>query len=134
MKALKTILSFIMCTILIGILMHLSVAIVDETKDIFKLLNAKNNIKAGVIYDKEIVNGHYISNNGVGINSKGEFTLFGGFNKTYVPTEYRIYINGEYEYKNKKYETETYFTVSENVYNAYSIGDFFDSTKLSEIK
>lgn len=130
MKEFKPILSFVMCTILICTL----VAIVNETKDIFKSLNAKNNIKAGIICDKEIVNGHYISNNGVGINSKGEFTLFGGFNKTYVPTEYRIYINGEYEYKNKKYETETYFTVSENVYNAYSIGDFFDSTKLSEIK
>lgn len=39
--------------------------------------------------------------------------------------EYRIYISVPYEYDGKTYNTEKYFTVSEDEWKKYSVGDTF---------
>lgn len=69
---------------------------------------AKNNALSGVIVDKDF---------------ETTSSLFSG-----KSIEYRLYI--EYNYVGYSNETETdkkSFTVSETVYSAYNIGDFFDS-------
>lgn len=99
----------------------------------FEVQKAKavEEIKTGIISNKEIVNAHYESGKGMfGISSKGEVGYIFNSEKNYVPTEYRIYISAEYEIKDKKYTEEKYFTVSENIYNKYNIGETFDSTNL----
>lgn len=99
----------------------------------FKVQKAKavEEIKTGIISNKEIVNAHYESGKGMfGISSKGGVGYIFNSEKNYVPTEYRIYISAEYEIKDKKYTEEKYFTVSENIYNKYNIGETFDSTNI----
>ena len=51
-------------------------------------------------------------------------------NKTYVPTVYRIHISADFEYNGETYQGNNYFDVSEDIYNSYNIGDYFDSENL----
>lgn len=44
-----------------------------------------------------------------------------------VPTEYRLYIDVDYEVDGEKRTTQKYFSVPESTYLAYNIGDYFDS-------
>lgn len=68
----------------------------------------KDSIYAGEIINKEIENAR-----------QGLFTSH--------DTEYRIYIEFEYTYNDKKKIGEKYFTVDKETYLAYDIGDWFDS-------
>lgn len=94
--------------------------------------NSKANITAGVITDKEIINGHTKSSGGI-VYYDGKVGYNFNNNKNYVPTVYRIYISAEFEYDGKTHQGNNYFDVSEDVYNSYSIGDYFDSKNLSGI-
>lgn len=68
-------------------------------------------ITAGEIVDKKL---------------KTEYGLFlGGTHPVYY-----IYINGTAKYGGSVHETERSFCVSEDIYNQYSIGDWFDSKDL----
>lgn len=92
--------------------------------------NATDKISCGIIIDKEIVNGHTV-NGGGGIvaGPNGSGVVIGG-NKEYIPTEYRLYVKAEYEIDDEVFEGERYFDVPAEVYQAYNIGDFFDSQNL----
>lgn len=70
--------------------------------------NAIDEISGGVIVDKRIINQRSNAIN------------------TY-PTEYRIYIEGEYEWDGEKLSIQKYFCVPESTYLAYDIGDYFNS-------
>ena len=48
----------------------------------------------------------------------------------YVPMEYRIVIEGEYEFKGEKKKAKKEIQVSEDTYNSYKIGEHFDSRNL----
>lgn len=90
--------------------------------------HADRNITSGVVIDKEIVNGHTVNGNGgVIAGSNGTTGVVIGGNTHYVPTQYRLYISGEYELDGEIFEGEAYFDVPADVYQAYSIGDYFDS-------
>ena len=86
-------------------------------------------ISAGIITDKEIINGHTENGAGVGYYD-GKVGYNFNNNKSYVPTIYRIHISAEFEYKGETYKDSNYFDVSEDVYNSYAIGDYFDSKDL----
>lgn len=83
-------------------------------------------ISAGTISDKEIINGETVNGGGF-IYSNGKPGYYLGGDKEYIPTRYRLHITFEYEYKDEKYQGTKYFDVSEEVYLAYRIGDYFDS-------
>lgn len=86
-------------------------------------------ISAGVITDKEVINAHTKSSGGmVYYNGKAGYSF--NANKTYVPTAYRIHISAEFEYEGETHQGNNYFDVSEDVYNSYNVGDYFDSTDL----
>lgn len=90
--------------------------------------HADRNITAGVIVDKEIVNGHTVNGSGgIVAGSNGTTGVVIGGNKHYVSTQYRLYISGEYEIDGELFEGEAYFDVPADVYQAYNIGDYFDS-------
>ena len=101
----------------------------------FKLLgekvsyNSKASVSAGIITDKEIINGHTKSDGGL-VYYNGKFGYGFNNNKSYVPTVYRIYIRGEFEYEGKTHQGNNSFDVSEDIYNSYNIGDYFDSKDL----
>ena len=78
--------------------------------------NVMNSTTAGVITKKEVVYGHVVYS-----------SVFGGKVQTYMPTVYRIYIGGEYEFEGELHSLEAYFDVSEETYSRYSEGDWFDS-------
>ena len=80
--------------------------------DISEQKQIVNEARAGIIVDKEIVN--------------ARSTLFND-----IPPEYRIYINCEYEHDGEVKTVKKYFTVSENIYLAYNIGDYFNSQSYS---
>lgn len=86
-------------------------------------------VSAGIITDKEIINGHTAGGAGVGYYD-GKVGYNFNSNKSYVPTVYRIHISAEFEYKGETYQGSNYFDVSEDVYNSYTIGDYFDSKDL----
>lgn len=96
--------------ILIGVLFGLNVAFDGLTEYLSYSSTKSKSVSAGIITDKEIINGHAY--------------------KAYVPTAYRIHISAEFEYKGETYQDSNYFDVSENVYNSYAIGDYFDSKDL----
>lgn len=104
----------------------------------FKLLgekqsyDSKSSVSAGIITDKEIINGHTNSSGGM-VYYDGKVGYNFNNNKNYVPTVYRIHISAEFEYDGKTHQGNNYFDVSEDVYNSYSIGDYFDSKNLSGI-
>ncbi len=91
--------------------------------------NSKASVSAGIITDKEIINGHTVGGAGVGYYDGKVGYNYNG-NKNYVPTVYRIHISAEFEYKGETYQGSNYFDVSEDVYNSYAIGDYFDSKDL----
>lgn len=68
---------------------------------------------AGEIINKEIENGRH------GLFASSD-------------SEYRIYIEFEYTYKDEKKTGEKYFTVDKETYLAYDIGDWFDSHNFKE--
>lgn len=92
--------------------------------------NSKANVTAGVITDKEIINGHTKSSGGI-VYYDGKVGYNFNNNKSYVPTVYRIHISAEFEYDGKTHQGSNYFDVSEDVYNSYNVGDYFDSKNLS---
>ena len=91
--------------------------------------DAVAHISAGVITDKEIINGHTKSSGGMVYHDGKVGYSFNG-NKSYVPTVYRIHISAEFEYDGETHQGSNYFDVSEDVYNSYNIGDYFDSKDL----
>ena len=91
--------------------------------------DAVAHISAGVITDKEIINGHTKSSGGM-IYYNGQAGYSFNANKTYVPTVYRIHISADFEYNGETYQGNNYFDVSEDIYNSYNIGDYFDSENL----
>ena len=79
-------------------------------------MEAEDNITQGIVIQHEYVNGYS--------------TILGG----YVPPSNRLHVEGEYEYDGETLTGRTYFDVSEEVYNYYADGDYFDSaTFLKEI-
>lgn len=79
-------------------------------------MEAEDNITQGIVIQHEYVNGYS--------------TILGG----YVPSSNRLHVEGEYEYNGETFTGRTYFDVSEEVYNYYADGDYFDSaTFLKEI-
>lgn len=62
-----------------------------------QLYNSKASVSAGVITDKEIINGHTKSGGGIGYYD-GKVGYNFNNNKSYVPTVYRIHISAEFEY------------------------------------
>lgn len=105
---------------------------VKESVQVFRqaaeLQQAIDDISAGTIYNKEIINGYKTSNGGVAYNpTTGNYGYIVGGNNDYVPTRYRIYVLGEYEYNGETHQAEVYFDVDAEIYAAYKIGDYFDS-------
>lgn len=94
-----------------------------------KLYNSKASVSAGIITDKEIINGHTKSGGGMGYYD-GKVGYNFSNNKSYVPTVYRIHISAEFEYNGETHQGNSYFDVSEDIYNFYNIGDYFDSKDL----
>lgn len=93
---------------------------VKEMKAEMSLAKATETIREGEIVDKIIENGHTVSN-GFGQNS-------------YKPTEYIIVVENECEYNDKTFTGTKDFKVSEEVYNNYKVGDWFDSRDLTAYK
>ena len=92
-------------------------------------IRLQSSISAGIITDKEIINGHSESGAGIGYHDrKGGYNF--NNNKSYVPTVYRIHISAEFEYDGETHQGSNYFDVSEDVYNSYNVGDYFDSKDL----
>ena len=88
---------------------------------------AVSQISSGFITDKEIVNGHTVNGSGgIVAGSNGSGVVIGG-NKEYIPTQYRLYVSGEYEVDGDVFMGDRYFDVPAEVYQAYNIGDYFDS-------
>lgn len=98
-------------------------------KGISYTLKESASVTAGVITDKEIINGHTKSGGGMGYYD-GKVGYSFNNNKSYVPTVYRIHISAEFEYNGETHQGHNYFDVSEDVYNSYNIGDYFDSKDL----
>lgn len=91
--------------------------------------SSKASVSAGIITDKEIINGHTKSSGGM-VYHNGKFGYRFNGNQSYVPTVYRIHISAEFEYDGETHQGHNYFDVSEDVYNSYNIGDYFDSKDL----
>lgn len=102
----------------------------SEIKEFATHKEAENNISSGVITDKKIVNGRTVSGGGIVAGSNGSGVIIGG-NGEYIPAQYRLYVKGEYEVAGEVFEGERYFDVPFEIYQAYSVGDFFDSQNLS---
>ena len=92
-------------------------------------IRLQSSISAGIITDKEIINGHTKSSGGI-VYYGGKVGYSFNNNKSYVPTVYRIHISAEFEYNGETHQGSNYFDVSEDVYNSYNVGDYFDSKDL----
>ncbi len=92
--------------------------------------DSQASVSAGVITDKEIINGHAAGGAGIGYYD-GKVGYNFNNNKGYVPTVYRIHISAEFEYDGETHQGSNYFDVSEDVYNSYNVGDYFDSKDLT---
>ena len=100
-------------------------SILSEYKD---HQEAIDNITAGVIVNKSIVNGHATGNGGMVINpATGQAGVIIGNQGGYKPTEYRLTIQAEYMLDGETHTAEKYFCVPVEVYQAYAVGDYFDS-------
>lgn len=89
----------------------LLVAAVTIFRFSFSYINSKQNITSGYITKKEII--------------PAKATSFIFFHYSY--TEYRIYINFEYEgIFGESLQGSKYFSVDESVYQQYHVGDLFD--------
>ena len=91
---------------------------------------SKARVSAGIITDKEIINGHTAGGAGV-VYYDGKVGYNFNNGKSYVPTVYRIHISAEFEYDGETHQGSNYFDVSEDVYNSYNVGDYFDSKDLT---
>ena len=104
-----------------------------ELNDIMTENETIENIREGEIVDKLIINSQTKANVGVGVGLNGNGKVGVGLGvggSEYVPMEYRIVIEGEYDLKGEKKKAKKEFQVSENTYNSYKIGDHFDSRNL----
>ena len=104
-----------------------------ELNDILTEDKAIEDIREGIVVDKLIVNSQERANVGVGVGLNGNGKVGVGLGvggSEYVPMEYRIVIEGEYDLKGEKKKAKKEFQVSENTYNSYKIGDHFDSRNL----
>ncbi len=104
-----------------------------ELNDVLTEDKAIENIREGIVVDKLIVNSQERANVGVGVGLNGNGKVGVGLGvggSEYVPMEYRIVIEGEYDLKGEKKKAKKEFQVSENTYNSYKIGDHFDSRNL----
>lgn len=105
----------------------------DELGVILSENEAIENIREGEIVDKLIINSQTKARTGGGvvINQNGGVGYGIGIGGSeYVPMEYRFVIEGKYEFKGKKKTGKREIQVSEETYNAYKIGDHFDSRDL----
>ncbi|MBO5576631.1 MAG: hypothetical protein J5956_10115 [Ruminococcus sp.] len=105
----------------------------DELGVILSENEAIENIREGEIVDKLIINSQTKANVGVGfgLNGNGKVGVgLGVGGSEYVPMEYRIVIEGEYEFKGEKKKAKKEIQVSEDTYNSYKIGEHFDSRNL----
>lgn len=105
----------------------------DELGVILSENEAIENIREGEIVDKLIINSQTKARTGGGvvINQNGGVGYGVGIGGSeYVPMEYRIVIEGEYEFKGEKKKAKKEIQVSENTYNSYKIGEHFDSRNL----
>lgn len=106
-------------------------SLIQTTGQVIEHQQAIDDITAGIISNKEIINGHKTTSGGVGYNpTTGNYGYIIGGQSGYVPTRYRIYVLGEYEYNGETYQAEVYFDVDAEIYAAYKIGDYFDSQNL----
>ena len=104
-----------------------------ELNDVLTEDKAIENIREGIVVDKLIVNSQERANVGVGVGLNGNGKVGVGLGvggSEYVPMEYRIVIEGEYEFKGEKKKAKKEIQVSENTYNSYKIGEHFDSRNL----
>lgn len=105
----------------------------DELGVILSENEAIENIREGEVIDKLIINSQTKAKigGGVVINQNGGVGYGVGIGGSeYVPMEYRFVIEGEYEFKGEKKTEKREIQVSEETYNAYKIGDHFDSRDL----
>ena len=97
----------------------------------YKIHNeAIDNITAGIISKKEIVNGYEKASGGPNYiwGSNGMSGMVMGNNNTeYIATQYRLYITAECEINGEVITVEKYYDVPVDVYREYSVGDYFDS-------
>lgn len=107
--------------------------LIDEARNLMSHNAIIDDVSAGTVSDKEIVNGHKTGGGGV-IYSNGQLGYYYGGDKDYVPTRYRLHITFEYEYEGETYQGTKYYDVSEEVYLAYEIGDYFDSHDFNRIE
>lgn len=108
-------------------------SLIDEAGNLMSHNAIIDDVSAGTVSDKEIVNGHTTGGGGV-IYSNGQPGYYYGGDKEYVPTRYRLHITFEYEYEGEMYQGTKYYDVSEEVYLAYEIGDYFDSHDFERIE
>ena len=105
----------------------------EELNDILTEDKAIEDIREGIVVDKLIINSQTKANVGVGVGLNGNGKVGVGLGvggSEYVPMEYRIVIEGEYEFKGEKKKAKKEIQVSENTYNSYKIGEHFDSRNL----
>ena len=76
--------------------------------DFLEKREAECELRVGTIVDKEIV------------------TVTNLFAESEM--QWRIYIEGEYEYDNETHTGETFYNVTEDIYLSYNIGEKFDVT------
>lgn len=117
----------------IGVMIWGTKSLVSSFNDMNSHKAIIEEVSAGTISDKEIVNGETVGGGGF-IYSNGNPGFYFGGDKEYVPTRYRIHISFEYEYDGKKYPGTKYYDVSEEVYISYNIGDYFDSKNFEKIE
>lgn len=117
----------------IGVIIWGSKSLVSSFNDMNSHKAIIEEVSAGTISDKEIVNGETVGGGGFIYSNENPGFYFGG-DKEYVPTRYRIHISFEYDYDGKKYQGTKYYDVSEEVYISYNIGDYFDSKNFEKIE
>ncbi len=108
---------------------------VSDVEYSFALSKASETIREGKVVDKIINNGHTVSGGGAGIFYSGENVGVGyspsAGAKGYKPIEYIIVVENDCEYKGESYVGTKEFMVSEDIYNSYKMGDWFDSRDLT---
>ena len=106
----------ILCLLIVQCLCLLSV-VGDRLLNEMEQQQIESQIKSGIITEKEIRNGQQV----IGIFSSG-----------YRPTEYRLHVRINYEFDGERIEGSKFFSVPFEVYQLYSVGDFFDSENIEE--
>ena len=108
---------------------------VSDIEYSFALSKASETIREGTVVDKIINNGRTVSGGGAGIYYSGEGVGVGyspsAGTKGYKPIEYIIVVENDCEYKGERYVGTKEFMVSEDIYNSYKMGDWFDSRDLT---